>query len=140
MKEQQNIHIVKTAYEAFGRGDIPGVLASLSQDVVWTLPGAPEIPVAGEFRGRAGVGDFFRLLAENEDIERFEPREFFAGGDRVVVLGHYRARVRATGGTHDFEWVHVFTIRDGLLATFCEFYDTLVAAAAYRSLTPSPTY
>jgi ketosteroid isomerase-like protein len=35
---QQNIDIVKTAYEAFGRGDIPGVVATFDPNIEWVAP------------------------------------------------------------------------------------------------------
>ena len=39
MSDQQNLQIVKDAYAAFGRRDIPTVLKALTDDVEWTIPG-----------------------------------------------------------------------------------------------------
>jgi hypothetical protein len=48
-----NIEAVKSAYAAFGKGDIPGVLEILSPEVEWTIVGPPSvIPYAGHHKGR----------------------------------------------------------------------------------------
>jgi ketosteroid isomerase-like protein len=57
---QENIGIVQNGYAAFGRGDIPGLLSLLDDNVEWKTPGAADLPTAGTRRGRAEVGDFFR--------------------------------------------------------------------------------
>jgi ketosteroid isomerase-like protein len=55
MSEQTNVAVVQQAYEAFGRGDIFGVLDLLTDDVVWTFQGPSTIPFAGVHRGRQGI-------------------------------------------------------------------------------------
>ena len=132
MSEQSNIQAVQRAYAAFGRGDIDGLLAGLTEDVIWNMPGEPGIPFAGRRRGKAGAAEFFRLLAQTDEVLHFEPREFFAKGDKVVVLGGYRARARATGKIVDSDWVHVFTVQDGTVAGWVEYCDTAAISAAYR--------
>jgi ketosteroid isomerase-like protein len=133
MNEQSGIAIVKEVYGAFARGDIAGILDRLTEDVAWNMPGEPGIPFAGKRRGTAAVAEFFQVLNETDEVLAFEPREFFANGAKVVVLGHYRARARATGRTVDNEWVHVFTVQHGKLASWTEFCDTAAISAAYRS-------
>jgi len=97
MSEQTNVAVVQQAYEAFGRGDIPGVLDHLTDDVVWALQGPTTIPFAGVHRGREGIAEFFSLVGEALEYEQFEPREFVAQGDTVVVLGYERSLVKPTG-------------------------------------------
>ena len=42
-----------------------------------------------------------------------------------MVLGHTKARFRTGAqGVFDSDWAHVFTVKDGKLAAFREFYDT----------------
>jgi ketosteroid isomerase-like protein len=132
MNEQENIQTVQEAYADFGRGDIAAILARLTEDVTWNMPGGPEIPFAGQRKGPAGAAEFFRILNESDEMLDFEPREFFAKGDKVVVLGWYRGRARTTGKEAGMEWVHVFTLRDGKIAGWVEFTDTLMIANAYR--------
>lgn len=54
MQDAQNTRVVQDAYTAFDRGDIPGILATLDDNVVWkpvTGAGA-HVPTAGERRGK----------------------------------------------------------------------------------------
>jgi ketosteroid isomerase-like protein len=106
MSAQENVQVVQRAYEAFSRGDIPAMLNTLTEDVEWFIPGPPQIlQYAGQRRGREGVAQFFSLLDGAEEIERFEPKEFLAQGEKVVVLGTYRARVKTTGRIVESDWV-----------------------------------
>jgi ketosteroid isomerase-like protein len=107
MSEQTNAEVIRHAYEAFGRGDVVAVLDLLIDDVDWALQGPSVIPWAGPGRGREAVAEFFSLLGENLEFERFEPRAFVAQGDTVVVLGDERSLVKPTGRAFEQEWAHV---------------------------------
>jgi ketosteroid isomerase-like protein len=132
MSEQDNTSVVRQAYENFGQGNIPGVLALLAETVQWRLPEMDGVPFAGERHGRDQVGRFFALLGETQEPHQFEPQQFIAQGDTVVALGRYTWRVKKTGRTFSSEWVHVFTIREGRIVAFREHLDTAAAVAAYR--------
>jgi ketosteroid isomerase-like protein len=132
MSEQQNIQVVQHAYAAFGRGDIAAILASVADDVEWFLPGEGVIPQSGLYRGRDGVSAFFSKLAETTEFEAFEPAEFVAQGDRVIALGSYRARAKATGLSFEADWCMAFTIVNGKITRFREYSDTATIADAYR--------
>jgi ketosteroid isomerase-like protein len=127
---QTNVAVVQEAYEAFIRGDIPAVLGSLAEDVEWTLQGPSVIPFAGTFRGPEGIAEFFTLLDETLEFEQFEPRKFVAQGDTVVVLGHERSVVKQTGRGFEQVWAHVYTLRDGKIATGLFIEDTAAQVEA----------
>ena len=130
MSERTNADVVQRGYEAFGRGDIPALLDLLTDDVEWTLQGPSVIPFAGTRHGHEGVAEFFSVLGETLDFEQFEPREYVAQGDTVVVVGFERSLSRATGRTIEQEWAHVNTLRDGKIAEFRAFEDTGAYVAA----------
>jgi uncharacterized protein len=132
--EQRNLEVVRQGYDAFGRGDIPGLMTLLDPQVAWTTPGPADLPTAGARRGHAAVGDFFQKLASIGDILRFEPKEFITHGDHVVVLGDDTTRVKATGKTVDFRWTHVFTLREGKVVSFEEIGDVSALVAEIRSV------
>jgi uncharacterized protein len=134
MTEHDNLAAVKGAYGAFRRGDIQSVLAIMDEDVDWITPGQKEVvPFVGHFKGRPAVAEFFDSLSENEDVLAFEPREFLVDGDTVVAGVHYRARVKRTGLTYEGEAVHLFRFRNGKVASFKEYIDTVAMASAYRA-------
>jgi ketosteroid isomerase-like protein len=131
--ERQNVDLVKQTYAAFGRGDLPGLLALVDEEVAWTTPGPADLPTAGSRRGKAAVAEFFQTLAGIGDIIRFEPKEFIAQDDRVVVVGDETTRVKATGKTVDVRWVHVFDVRNQTIAAFEEIGDVTALVAEIRS-------
>jgi ketosteroid isomerase-like protein len=113
MSTEENKRVVQSIFEAFGRGDVPGVLAHLAEDVEWRAPGPSAVPYLGERRGHGGATEFFVQLGTNVDFDYFEPGVFVAEGDRVVALGRERGRVKGTGKTFDNEWALVFTFGGG---------------------------
>jgi ketosteroid isomerase-like protein len=134
MSEQENTKIVQQAYAAFLKGDIQGVLGLVTDDVEWVIPGPVGLlPTAGTYRGKDGVVKFFAVLNESEQIEHFEPREFIAQGDKVVAVVNFRTRPRATNIPVEDELVHIFTLRDGKVARFREYFDTVSAVEAHTA-------
>jgi uncharacterized protein len=134
MSEEQNIEVVKKGYEAFGRGDIPGLLAQLDPNVSWVAFGPPDLPTAGERRGHQGVAEFFQQLAAIVDITRFETKEFISQGDRVVVIGEGTEKVKATGKVVEFHFAHVFGLRDGKVVSFVDYVDVSPVVSELRGL------
>ena len=129
---EQNKQLVTQAYESFKSGDIAALLGLLSDDVAWQLPETENVPFAGKRSGREQVAQFFQSLGESQDVLQFEPQELIADGDKVVSLGQYKWRVKATGREYGSDWAHVFTVRDGKITGFQEYMDTASAAAAYQ--------
>lgn len=132
MSVEDNISIVQEGYEKFGSGDITGLIGLFSEDADWTVPTIEGSPHGGSYKGPAGLTEFFSLLADAEDFTRFEPLEFVAQNDKVVVLGELAATVRSTGKSYESPWVHVFHLRDGKIIEFNELYDTAAAEKAFR--------
>jgi hypothetical protein len=132
MNEDTNTKIVQEGYEKFGSGDIEGLLNLFADDITWTVPKIENAAFAGKRKGKSAVGDFFSELNEAEDIQRFEPLEFIAQGDKVMVLGESAVTVKTTGKSYETEWVHVFHLRDGKVTEFKEFFDTAAASKAFQ--------
>jgi ketosteroid isomerase-like protein len=132
MSEQQNLLIIRSMYDAFGRGDLDGILGSLDPEVSWRTPGASDLPTAGLRHGISAVRDFFGLLLNTFDIAEFQPTDFLAAGDKVVVLGTSREGPKGSGRLVDFRWVHVFTFRNGKVVAFEEPADVSELAAEFR--------
>jgi ketosteroid isomerase-like protein len=132
MNEQQNTELVQQAYAAYGRGAVDDVLACMAADIDWEIPAVPALAFTGKRQGRDQVAQYFQLAAEQQAVREFTPREFIAGGDKVVVLGHGAWTARETGQDFESDWVHVFTVKDGRIVAFREFMDAHVAVEAFQ--------
>jgi ketosteroid isomerase-like protein len=131
MDTQQNKQLVMEGYRLFQSGDIRKLMDLYHDSAEWIGPESEFIPFAGTFHGKAGIGQFFALLEGSVQALRFEPLQFIAEGDTVVVSGNSTWLARQTGRSYDSPWVHVFTLRDGKVARFQSYYDT---AASERAL------
>ncbi len=132
MNETENTRIVEDGYHFFKEGKLKGLLGIFTDDIKWTVPMIENAPFAGSRSGKDAVMEFFGELAEAEDITRFEPLEFIAQGDKVVVRGESKATVRSTGNDYETAWVHIFHLKDGKVAEFEEFFDNAAATRAFQ--------
>ena len=132
MDEQANIELIQQVYDAFIKGDSERLLSSMAHDIEWEVPQVPGLPFAGKRQGRDKVAEFFKMVDAAQQVRDFQPGEYIADGERVVVLGHYEWTVRATGADWGSDWVHIFTVRDGKVASFRELTDTHRAVEAYQ--------
>lgn len=116
--------VVRRFYDALGRGDVPGVLASLHPDVEWTE--AERFPYyGGTWHGPLAVRDnLLARLAKDWDGFSATADDFVTEGDRVVSLGAYRGTFKATGKSVTAPFAHVWTVRDGLIRSFTMHTDT----------------
>ncbi len=132
MNVQENTRIVQQAYENFKNGDLPALLGLYSDDIDWRLPKVENMPWFGSRKGREETAEFFQSLAEAQDVLTFNPQEFIVQGDKVVVLGDYSWRVKATGREFGSDWAHVWTVKNGKLVGFQEYTDTAAASNAHQ--------
>jgi ketosteroid isomerase-like protein len=129
MNEQANTRTVQPVYEHFksantGSGDFQSLLSLYSDDVEWLVPDMENVRYGGKRRGLKSVREFFSSVADDLEVLQFEPQEFIAQGDKVVALGRYSWRVKATGKEFSSDWAHVCTVRDGKIVRFREYMDT----------------
>lgn len=123
-----NVDVIRAAYEAFGRGDVPAIVDLLSADVDWRFTGARRLAYTGRFK-KSQVAAWFADVAALDDMRAFEPREFISGGEHVTVLGWERCAARPSGKVFETDWVHVFTVKHGKITRFFGIYDTEASAA-----------
>ena len=137
MSIKENVHIVKNFLAALGRRDKQGLLALSAEDIEWIIPGE-DWPLAGTHRGHAGLADLLQKTSEIE-ISSPEPPEFVAQGERVLVLGFARGRIKATDRTFEDHWVFAITVRNRKVTNIREYVDTqAMARASEMDASPRP--
>lgn len=112
---EQNLQVIQTLYQAFGRGDVPAVLACIDENATWVNPyGKGHFP--GHWgkacRGHAEIVGFFQAINDAVDVRGFDPFELIAQGDKVVALINWNGVVRQTDKPFEVLLVHIWTLRD----------------------------
>jgi ketosteroid isomerase-like protein len=116
---QQNVEIVKRAYQAWDRRDMAAVLGECHPDIEWWERG--DVPDPTVHRGLDAVGARF---AELDDVWiglTLEPREFIDAGDFVVVMFCLTGRGRASGAAIEENEVQAFRLRNGKIIELREY-------------------
>jgi uncharacterized protein len=114
----ENAQLLRQAYDAFARGDVPTVLQILADQITWHVPGRS--PLSGDYKGHDEVVGFFtRSMELSGGTLRVDVDEIVADGERVIVLTTVSAE---RNGRH---WstpeVHVWRVVDGRATEFCEY-------------------
>jgi hypothetical protein len=121
-----SIDTVRKIYEAFGKGDVPAILETISEDCEWEYGlGKNPVPWLQPRRGKKGAGEFFASLAAME-ISHFAVKEIVGDGKLVVALVDIDFTVKATGKkVSERDEVHVWRFDDrGRVARFRHACDT----------------
>jgi ketosteroid isomerase-like protein len=123
----------KDGYAMFQRHD-PAFLDGLDPEIEYRVPDT--LPGGGHLRGQWEMLAFMDTVAGLWDDPRPEPEEFLPAGDKLIVLGTWRATAKATGVSVEVPFAHVLQHRDGRLASVRVYMD---AAKALRSLEATPS-
>ena len=113
-----NSDTVRAIYEAFGRGDVPGILEHVHPDVEWerwdegnSLQDAGYPPMQ-QRQGHDGLLAFLGAIQEAIELEAFDLRAVFEDGDTVVARLRLRARFTGSGRVVDDDEWHIWTFDD----------------------------
>jgi ketosteroid isomerase-like protein len=108
---QENVEIVRDAFDAFSRDDMEGVLQLCDETIVITQP--PELPDASpQQHGHSGVLEAFEIWPRQWDDYRIEILGMADRGDHVLVTTRQRGRGKQSGIEVEMEILIVFTVRN----------------------------
>jgi ketosteroid isomerase-like protein len=111
---EENVEVVRRAYEAANRGELESADLYLHPEIEFhTYAQSPE---AGVYRGREAVRRYNEGLFEQFESIRFDIEELVDAGDRVVVVSTQHAVPKGGQQQMNVQVVEVWAIRDGLLA------------------------
>ncbi len=119
-----NVDTARSAYEAFGSGDLNALSESFAEDAVWVT--SDELPLGGETRGRDQILGNFAQIPNYWSEFRVEPEEFIDAGEYVVVRGTQRAA--NDKGSFEAPFVHLLKYEDGKAVRGEFFTDSAKAA------------
>ena len=125
MSSDDNVKLVRTAYEAFARGDIAAVLDVIDDNCDWAVDASAEIaPYYGARHGKSEVLEFFQALGSTFEVERFEPVVIAGDGDDVLAVVAYAIKSSGTGKSGSMNIHHHFKVVGGKLTYFRGVEDT----------------
>jgi|SRR6516164_9522678 ketosteroid isomerase-like protein len=113
-----NAELVRSAYEAFARGDVRGAVSRFAKDIAWHVPGRG--PLSRDYHGPDEVLGFFAHFMElSNGSFNLRLDDVLEQGDRVVVLCTESAR--RGGRSWSSPQVHVWTVKGGKAMSFREY-------------------
>lgn len=123
---KENVRLIQGIYDAFASGDVAGVVARMSPDIIWNeaenFPYADGNPYVGPDAVVKGV---FARCATEWDGFTVAMEEILDAGDTIVALGRYSGIYKATGRAQNTQVVHVWRISGGKATRFQQYADTL---------------
>lgn len=131
---QADINYIREGYRLFKNGD-PAFLDRFTPDATLVFP--ETLPSSGTYNSPWDALEYFNRVGELFDDPHAKPEEFIRDGDRLVVLGHFHGRSRATCQQVAIRFAHVarLTAVEGPLsgqryAAFELLVDTAAVVAA----------
>ena len=120
-----NSEYLRSLYDAFGRGDVPTVLAAFDPSIEWYEAENFSYAAGNPYRGPQAIvqGIFARIGSEWTNF-KVTPERFIDGGDVVAVTGRYDGTFNATRQPLHAQFAHVWTFRNGKIVRFEQYTDT----------------
>lgn len=128
MSPEDNKQQVRRFLAHFRRASVPDLLAAMSKDATWWIPGRPDLFPAAGTKSRddmAGIwGSLFRHMTNGLEMTAIG---MVAEGDKVAA--EVRSRGDLTDGrVYENQYHMLFTLRQGKIVEVREYADTLLIA------------
>jgi len=126
----RNRQVVERFFQALEAKDLTAFLDVWAEDGVQVMPFAPK-SFPSRLEGKAAIRNQYGSLPENYRYMRF-PREITPMQDAERFVVRYTGQIGlAGGGRYDNTYVGLFTVRDGRVQEFVEFFDPIVLQTAF---------
>lgn len=133
----ENIALIERYFAAFGAGDIDAALDCIHPDAIWHVDGDPSVVTVGIIQGRNAVRHWLERFPTGFQPLAFSVDRLIGEGADVIALGRFRHRVQPTDAIVDSDYAIRFTIRDGRIARYQIFEDSLLIGMARHSAEPA---
>jgi ketosteroid isomerase-like protein len=124
---QENLDVVRAAWEAWGRGDTDAVFDTYDSAIVWDQTHYGTAELSGVYHGHDGVREFFRAWLAPFDGFYVQVEEFIDAGDAVVVRLRQGGRGKESGVEVKMTVWQVYRLRGGLIVEIAP-YETRAEA------------
>jgi ketosteroid isomerase-like protein len=124
---QANLAVVRRYIDAINAWDFETKRALLAEDAVFEMPFAPE-GFERRFVGRDDIIAFVQTIPAIIDAENLhDVRLETYNSDPGEIIAEYRSDmlIKPNGAEYRNEYVSRFTVRDGRISRFAEYYDPI---------------
>ncbi len=119
---QDNVDVIQTAWDAFGRGDIDKATSVADPSAEFFAP--QSLPWGGTYHGPEGFKELLGKIVGNFDKFDAKPEKVLgADDDHVVVVVRFTARTKG-GEDIDGQAVWLYKMRNGQVVRGDAFIDT----------------
>ena len=124
MSTDRNKNTAQRFFELFSAGDIDGVLALMTDDATWRIPGKKELtPTAGVYT-KERIGRLFRRMIDNLSTGlQMTVLSSIAAGNRVALEVTSSGDLK-NGRLYRQEYHFLMEFRDGKISAVREYLDT----------------
>ena len=122
---QQNVEIVRGAWDLWNRDDIDAMVACYTAGCEFDVTRYPSWPdIQGTLRGADEMRRFFSAFLATWDAHDARLETLLdAGNDRVLAVIRQRFRGRDSGAEVEMHWAQIYTLRNGLIARIDNYSD-----------------
>jgi ketosteroid isomerase-like protein len=106
---QEGLDYTRDGYRLFAAGD-PAFLDRYEPDATIIIPAS--LPHGGTYSSPLEALEFWNSIPELFENPSPEPEEFIRDGRRLIVLGYFRGRARASGDEVRIRFAHVWGLPD----------------------------
>jgi len=117
----RRIAALRSAYDAFNRGDMDSAVEFLDPHVDWSEPA--EFPGGGTYIGPDAVKHYLSQSRAAWAECRSDPEQLIPIGNRVVVYVHAQVRAKDSHAYQDILLADVYTFRDDRVIEMRAFAD-----------------
>jgi ketosteroid isomerase-like protein len=126
---QENVEIVRAAFDAWNRGDLEDLFSYLAPDAEFHTTG--RFADEGVYRGRAGLARLFSEFRQDLEEQRVSADDVRAvGQDAVIVEAVLTGRGRQSKAGFEERLWYVGRFRDGLVVRIETYVDAAHALQA----------
>ena len=117
--------IIKGAYDAFAKGDVPAVLGTFDSEILWKEAEGSPYADGNPYIGPHSVAQkVFQRYITDVDNFTLTPENIVDAGNTVLVEGRYTGTWKSTGTPLDVQFAHVWELKNGKVVRFQQYTDT----------------
>jgi uncharacterized protein len=120
---QENLEIVRLAFEAWNRDDLDSALLLIHPEAEWRGPPELFLGVEGVYRGHAGVREWWSAVKEPWEYFKSHIERTLDEGDKVVTVVRFEAVGRESGAKVELPFINAWELRGGLIVKFNAYYS-----------------